>query len=1237
MTFSFRFALALLLALTTSSVKAQEYPHSDDETLIIDLDKQLLNIDVDIKWLDLSISQSSLSHSIYSVYNQKNSYSIYISSAIESILISNNALAIKHVYSPIVDEYVDFSTDYLIVFNSESDAMSAQAALANLAGVKYVFNVKEVNDSVKSNGGVEPNDGEYLNQWELQRRAPSGTSDPARFSSNMVEAWEYLPTTPGVGNTPPVVGVYELYKGTPINDYNGVILHPDLENQVIGDIFVDNDGCHSTNAITTHALAVTGIVAAKTNNESPSYTGGIASAGYGAKARLIQVCGFLDGVNQFRDWITNEQVDVLNFSWSSSSPYSGEVLEKTLISASNRGIILVQSGPNSGNCAGDDNLNGIYPASIIDENPVVIDNTIIVQAITRNGNIPGTSTSPPCDSNVWDITAPGREVTSLSYDSSTSTHGTMSNFNGTSFASPMVASMVTLYKHILSQYDVDSGTSYYSDVLVDSILRSGDYIGNNSNGISNTDPTYWGNGVVNAYKFMGIALGQTFDDKLKIFVEFDLSGNEVGGIIYEFEEYVDINQVVGNYIFVGTQAILEWENFSSAPSNISNNRASIKGVLDMSVTNCTSVDTEIFCRPNSSCSFDNPNCPVGQNSCIVAEEGSVVEFGSDQTFENGGFLIAGGAEIIIDDGVTVTLDDQSVDSRIDPGTEFQLGLGSSMILNTLLDWSGTSSEPISVTRLIPTDRWGSIELRADGNHLEHVIIDGGYKNLDIRSRGNTLNHVTSRNGYYNLATGLSEVGQTLQNSEVTITKSLFEDAAAAGMFLYSVDASIDHSIIRDGIKRGVYVSQSNVSSFVQNEVYGTGDDAGIEIHNGGTVSMNSDAGNIIRDNYGASVVATGSGRLYAGSSWCSQLGCVGGRNSFPDGPPVIVDNQSSYAIGATENFWGDKSPEPYWVSGSVDYSDYLQLPPPNAGAGSGVGAFAPSTPASSSFARGATTSANKGGGLPSETSAALLATIQAVRAELVTTAAGSESADLAAYLYYLHGLDSSDELREWRTTESLFQSYQQALIEENPGVNGALAERAGLAMLDVALRTVDRELAQNWIEAYSSSINSELGKSELAAAQVTLAVRDGEYQAALDLLSEHAEWLGEDYVVTHREFFLSLMGEREGRGELAKDSEAPSFAKTAQATGLLAPYPNPSSGQFSVPFALAEAADVRIHVYDVTGRMVATLSDRSYEAGAYETSFDGSSVAPGVYLVRSQINEIGGESLAETKRLTVIR
>ena len=83
---------------------------------------------------------------------------------------------------------------------------------------------------------------------------------------------------------------------------------------------------------------------------------------------------------------------------------------------------------------------------------------------------------------------------------------------------------------------------------------------------------------------------------------------------------------------------------------------------------------------------------------------------------------------------------------------------------------------------------------------------------------------------------------------------------------------------------------------------------------------------------------------------------------------------------------------------------------------------------------------------------------------------------------------------------------------------------------------------------------------------------------------------------------------------------------------LLPSAPNPFAEAARLRYRLPEAATVRLEVFDLLGRKVATLVDGEQDPGPHEARLDGARLAPGTYFVRLQA---GSERL--TQRVQVVK
>jgi hypothetical protein len=82
----------------------------------------------------------------------------------------------------------------------------------------------------------------------------------------------------------------------------------------------------------------------------------------------------------------------------------------------------------------------------------------------------------------------------------------------------------------------------------------------------------------------------------------------------------------------------------------------------------------------------------------------------------------------------------------------------------------------------------------------------------------------------------------------------------------------------------------------------------------------------------------------------------------------------------------------------------------------------------------------------------------------------------------------------------------------------------------------------------------------------------------------------------------------------------------------LSAYPNPFNPTTALSFDIPQPGRVQIAVYDLTGRLVEKLADKSYAQGNYHLTFDGSDLPSGIYFARFH-----GPSYTKTQKLVLLK
>lgn len=101
--------------------------------------------------------------------------------------------------------------------------------------------------------------------------------------------------------------------------------------------------------------------------------------------------------------------------------------------------------------------------------------------------------------------------------------------------------------------------------------------------------------------------------------------------------------------------------------------------------------------------------------------------------------------------------------------------------------------------------------------------------------------------------------------------------------------------------------------------------------------------------------------------------------------------------------------------------------------------------------------------------------------------------------------------------------------------------------------------------------------------------------------------------------------------QIAEKASSPRNETTATAL-FMQSYPNPFNPEAEIRFSIPEDGVVTLRIYDVLGRVVATLVNEEHQAGPYHVQWNASSVPSGVYFSRLET-----QSGAVVSKLLLVR
>lgn len=112
---------------------------------------------------------------------------------------------------------------------------------------------------------------------------------------------------------------------------------------------------------------------------------------------------------------------------------------------------------------------------------------------------------------------------------------------------------------------------------------------------------------------------------------------------------------------------------------------------------------------------------------------------------------------------------------------------------------------------------------------------------------------------------------------------------------------------------------------------------------------------------------------------------------------------------------------------------------------------------------------------------------------------------------------------------------------------------------------------------------------------------------------------------------MDIHGTRE---RLASETVTVGVAETARISGyaLHPNWPNPFNATTIIRYDVVESSRVRVLIFDLLGRQVATLIDTAHLPGSYTVSWDATNWPSGIYLCRMEAGEF-----AQTRKMLLVK
>ncbi|MBW7888190.1 MAG: T9SS type A sorting domain-containing protein [Bacteroidetes bacterium] len=518
-------------------------------------------------------------------------------------------------------------------------------------------------------------------------------------------------------------------------------------------------------------------------------------------------------------------------------------------------------------------------------------------------------------------------------------------------------------------------------------------------------------------------------------------------------------------------------------------------------------------------------------------------------------------------------------TTISAGVTLQFAPYTSLLCNAKLTVNGTPASPVIFTG----SNWYGVTLSGSGANnsqlsyatINNVLSYGGSALIVSNAIGATIDHCTITNNvnYGTCGIGLSNAGSP------NISYNTITNNGGYGISYYNTSGDVWKNTIQNNSYGGIRLSNSS-PNFGHNGFYAY---------------------------YGNNLVTGGSYGIYAdyysypyvGSQYNSYYG----YNSIYNNSTKRVRASLSDVL-AEQNWWGSSSPLSSWfeaVNNSIiEYYPWLYSPPGQQAA---------------SFAEGGTNSASTIA-LTTTSSATINECWNARDAMLLS------KPDQAVEILSTILKNTKDELLIERALAE-FAILMQLYPEDKSVRSASFVFKDQMYQTDIAKLHLARILSisgdkSKALQIYKDSKGNDFSKpiyKIFSLNEFYENLSSDNLTSAKQNLDDMQKYFGTDTEVKEAAWLYKILKNNSGMRKDGNndDGNAQAIVSGTVSEIRLENYPNPFNPKTTIVFALPEAENVRLVVYDYLGREVAVLVNGFVQNGKHEVQFDATNLASGIY------------------------